>query len=103
MDLTFKTKEGRFNYRVAGVMIHENKLLIMKDYRAPYYYLPGGRVNLHETSTCAILREIKEELQVEGKVNRLLWIHENFFYEQILNEPFTKFAFITLSIYQKNF
>ncbi len=47
MDLTFKTKEGRFNYRVAGVMIHENKLLIMKDYRAPYYYLPGGRVNLH--------------------------------------------------------
>ena len=88
MDLTFKTKEGRFNYRVAGVMIHENKLLIMKDHRAPYYYLPGGRVNLHETSTCAILREIKEELQVEGKVNRLLWIHENFFYEQILNEPF---------------
>ena len=59
MDLTFKTKEGRFNYRVAGVMIHENKLLIMKDHRAPHYYLPGGRVNLHETSTCAILREIK--------------------------------------------
>ena len=93
MDLTFKTKEGRFNYRVAGVMIHENKLLIMKDHRAPYYYLPGGRVNLHETSTCAILREIKEELQVEGKVNRLLWIHENFFYEQILNEPFHEICF----------
>ena len=103
MDLTFKTKEGRFNYRVAGVMIHENKLLIMKDHRAPYYYLPGGRVNLHETSTCAILREIKEELQVEGKVNRLLWIHENFFYEQILNESFHEICFYYLIDLPKEF
>ncbi len=96
MDLTFKTRKGRFNYRVAGLIIYENKLLIMKDDHASYYYLPGGRVHLHETSECAILREIKEELQVEGQINRLLWIHENFFEEKIFNEPFHEICFYYL-------
>lgn len=48
MDITFKTPEGRFNYRVAGLLIHEDKLLIMQDENQPYYYVPGGRVMLHE-------------------------------------------------------
>ena len=44
MDVTFQTDVGRVNYRVAGVLIHENRLLVMTDERSPYYYLPGGRV-----------------------------------------------------------
>ena len=26
MDISFKTDEGRFNYRVAGIIIYNNKL-----------------------------------------------------------------------------
>ncbi len=85
MDITFKTEIGRFNYRVAGLIINNNKLLIMKDDKSPYYYIPGGRVKMHETSRDAILREIKEEIEIEVKINRLLWTVENLFIEKQSN------------------
>ena len=88
MDVTFQTDVGRFNYRVAGVLIHENRLLVMTDARSPYYYLPGGRVSMNEESTMAIKREIKEELDVEVEATQLLWIVENFFVEQQSQEQF---------------
>ena len=50
MDISFKTEEGRFNYRVCGIIIHNNKILAMHDERSPYYYLPGGRVQINETA-----------------------------------------------------
>ena len=88
MDVTFQTDVGRFNYRVAGVLIHENRLLVMTDERSPYYYLPGGRVSMNEESTMAIKREIKEELDVEVEATQLRWIVENFFVEQQSQEQF---------------
>ena len=88
MDVTFQTDVGRFNYHVAGVLIHENRLLVMTDERSPYYYLPGGRVSMNEESTMAIKREIKEELDVEVEATQLLWIVENFFVEQQSQEQF---------------
>lgn len=88
MDVTFQTDVGRFNYRVAGILIHENRLLVMTDERSPYYYLPGGRVSMNEESTMAIKREIKEELDVEVEATQLLWIVENFFVEQQSQEQF---------------
>ena len=88
MDVTFQTDVGRFNYRVAGVLIHEKRLLVMTDERSPYYYLPGGRVSMNEESTMAIKREIKEELDVEVEATQLLWIVENFFVEQQSQEQF---------------
>ena len=88
MDVTFQTDVGRFNYHVAGVLIHENRLLVMTDERSPYYYLPGGRVSMNEERTMAIKREIKEELDVEVEATQLLWIVENFFVEQQSQEQF---------------
>ncbi len=96
MDLSFKTDEGRFNYRVAGLLINENKILIMKDENSPYYYFPGGRVSMHEKSEDAILREIREELSVDAAIERLLWINENFFEEEVLKEKFHEICFIYL-------
>lgn len=83
MDITFKTEEGRFNYRVCAIIINDNKLLAMHDERSPYYYLPGGRVKLHETAESAVLREIKEELEIDAKIIRPLWFHQNFFIEDV--------------------
>lgn len=88
MDITFKTSKGRFNYRVCGIIIHENKLLVMKDECSPYFYLPGGRVNLHETAEKAILREIKEELKIDADIIRPLWFNENFFIEDVNKERY---------------
>lgn len=88
MDITFKTEEGRFNYRVCAIIIHENKLLAMKDERSPYFYLPGGRVSLHETAEQAVLREVKEELEIEADIIRPLWFNQSFFTEDVDQEQY---------------
>lgn len=88
MDITFKTNEGKFNYRVGAIIIDNQQLLVMKDEKSPYYYLPGGRVLLNETAENAILREIKEELNIEAKIIRPLWLNQNFFVEDISKEQF---------------
>ncbi len=73
-DLTFPTAQGRFNDRVCGLFIQDNRLLAMHDERSPYDYLPGGRVALHEPAEAAILREVQEEvgLRLSGQEARLI-------------------------------
>ena len=88
MDLTFKTEEGRFNLRVCAVFLHEGKLLAMRDQRSPYYYLPGGRVRLQESMEAAVLREVREELEIDGKILRPLWLNQGFFVEDVTGERF---------------
>lgn len=88
MDITFKTENGRFNYRVCAVIINDHKLLAMRDENSPYYYLPGGRVNLHETAENAVLREVKEELEIDAKIIRPLWVNQGFFTEDVTGEQF---------------
>ena len=88
MDVSFRTPDGRFNYRVCAVIIHNDRLLVMKDTRSPYYYLPGGRVRLHETAERAVLREVKEELGVEMLIERALWLNQAFFTEDVSGEKF---------------
>ncbi len=94
MDLSFNTNQGRFNYRVCGILIHENKLLAMKDENSPYYYLPGGRVRFGETMEDAVLREIWEELGIQCKISRPLWLNQAFFEEDV-----TKLHFHELCLY----
>lgn len=88
MDLTFKTGEGIFNYRVCAIIVNNSKLLAMKNDNTPYYYLPGGRVELHESADHAILREIGEELCIDAQVIRPLWLNQNFFIEDTIGEKF---------------
>ena len=64
MDISYQEGGGKFNYRVCAVMVHEGKLLAMRDERSPNYYLPGGRVKLGETAENAVLRELREELGI---------------------------------------
>ncbi len=88
MDIFFKTEQGRFNYRVCAVIIKDNKLLAMHDEKSPYYYLPGGRVTLHETAENAVIREVKEELDIDAKIIRPLWVNQGFFDEEVTGEKF---------------
>ena len=88
MDLTFRTENGVFNYRVCAVIKHNNKLLAMKNDYSPYYFLPGGRVDLNETADNAMLRELKEELGIDANIVRPLWFAQTFFIEDTTNEKF---------------
>ncbi len=94
MDLSFDTVQGRFNYRVCGIIIHDHKLLAMRDQNSPYYYLPGGRVHFRERAEDAILREIREELGIDAQICRPLWLNQAFFEEDV-----TKLHFHEICLY----
>ena len=79
MDISFKSENQKFNYRVCAMIISEGKILAMRDQRSPYYYLPGGRVALGETAEDAVIRETKEELGIVPKIVRPLWLNQAFF------------------------
>ena len=84
IDICFKTEYGKFNYRVCAVIINDNKVLAMRDNHANYYYLPGGRVQFNETAEKALLRELKEELNIDASIIRPLYFNQNFFNEDVL-------------------
>lgn len=96
-DLTLKAGNGYFSYRVGAIIIQENKLLMIKNSNSPYYYSVGGRVKFGESSEDAVLREIFEETNVEFEIDRLAFIHENFFTADFLgNELFHEIALFYL-------
>ena len=83
MDISFVSGRGKFNFRVCAVMISDGKLLAMHDERSPYFYLPGGRVQMGETSEHAVIREAEEELHISPKIVRPLWLNQGFFTEDV--------------------
>ena len=85
MDISFKSGNAKFNYRVCAMMISDGKILAMHDDRSPYYYLPGGRVAISETAENAVIREVQEELGVTPKIVRPLWLNQAFFTEDVDN------------------
>jgi len=68
----------RFNYRVAGVAIQDDCVLLHTMSGVDYWILPGGRVEAGETSPQALRREMREELRQDIDVGRLLWVAESF-------------------------
>ncbi|HRG62299.1 MAG TPA: NUDIX domain-containing protein [Burkholderiales bacterium] len=87
-DLTFKTPAGRFNYRVGAIIIRDGKVLMVQNQLSRCYYSVGGRIKYGESSEEAIIREVFEETGVYLEIDRLGFIHENFFVEQVTNETF---------------
>jgi ADP-ribose pyrophosphatase YjhB (NUDIX family) len=81
--LSFVVGTTRFNYRVAGIAIRDGHVLICREDDDDYVMLPGGRVEMGESSTVALAREIAEELHSTATIGRLLFTVENFFERDI--------------------
>jgi ADP-ribose pyrophosphatase YjhB (NUDIX family) len=77
--VSFDQSTGRFNYRVAGVAIHNGRVLLDRNTRNSYWVLPGGHPDMMEPMSKAVRREIHEEIGADVEVVRLLWVVENFF------------------------
>lgn len=86
LDLTFRTEYGRFNYRVGAIIIHDGKLLLMRNSEAPYVYTVGGRVKFDETTAEAVIREAEEETGITLAIDRPLAFQEQFFDEEVTGE-----------------
>ena len=83
MDLSFQSGNEKFNYRVCAMMISDHEILAMRDERSPYFYLPGGRVEMRETAEHAVIREVQEELGILSRIIRPLWLNQAFFTEDV--------------------
>lgn len=64
---------SRSNTRVQAIVVREQKILMAKhrEAEAEYWCLPGGGLEGDETLEEGVLRELKEEGNVDGRVLRL--------------------------------
>ena len=66
--ITFNKDDYVFVYRVAGVAIHDNNLLVHKSILDDFWSLPGGRCEFLEISKDTLKREMNEEIGVDIKI-----------------------------------
>lgn len=78
-DVLFKTENYVFSYRVGGILIHKGKVLMQRAAGDDGYAVVGGHVALGETTEETVVREFKEEIGADIKVERLLMVNESFF------------------------
>ncbi len=72
---------NRFNVRVYGILINDNKdILVLDEERNGFFFtkFPGGGLEWGEGTKLCLQREFSEELGVDIIVNDLFYINENF-------------------------
>lgn len=79
-DCCFLANNNWFRYRAAAIIIENGCVLLASNDVANYFYSVGGGVHLGETAEEAVIREVFEETGVQYEIDRLAFIHENFFY-----------------------
>ncbi len=62
-----------------GVMFHVERVLLCKNVKHGYFYLPGGHVELGETAAQALVREMQEEAALAVVANEVVAIDEHLF------------------------
>ena len=96
MDILFKNDDFVFSYRVGGILIHNEKILLQRPKNDDYAII-GGHVAAMETSMETLKREFEEELHAEIEVDKLLAIGEIISHGE--RDPATRSAYIIMFIY----
>ncbi len=78
-SIKIKTDNYNFKFRVSGIVINDNELLLVDMDDSGFLCLPGGYVELGETTEHAISREMEEELGYKLEIVKYLGVAENFF------------------------
>ncbi len=95
-DISIKMEGGRFNYRVGAIIIDGGRILMVKNSGMPFYYTVGGRVKFGATAEDSVLREVFEETGVRLEIDRLIFVHENFFTFDVSGEFFHEISLFFL-------
>ena len=78
-DLCVKTEDGILNVRVGAIIMKDNRFLMVENDRFDHMYSVGGRIKFGETAEEAVVREVFEETGIKMEIDRLGFVHENFF------------------------
>lgn len=79
-DMTVQCDCGLITVRVGAIIQQRDKVLMVSNRNNDYFYSVGGRVKFGETTEQAIVREVLEETGVKMDIDRLGFVHENYFY-----------------------
>ena len=79
-DMCVPCDDGIINIRVGAIIMKDGKILMVGNDRTDYLYSVGGRIKFGETAAEAIVREVFEETGVKMEIDRLGFVHENYFY-----------------------
>lgn len=52
-------------YGARGLVLHENNILLVKNINLPYWTMPGGGMDKGELEENCLIRELKEELDID--------------------------------------
>lgn len=77
-DILFKTEDFVFSYRVGGILIHNDKILLQRPKNDDYSII-GGHVSRMELTEDSLKREFEEELHAKIEVDGLIAVGEIFF------------------------
>ena len=74
-------EEVRPRIRVAGILIEDNKILLIQHYKnnKKYWLMPGEGNDWGETAKEALIREYKEETNMDIEVDEFLFLSETIF------------------------
>ena len=79
-DMCVPCGDGILNIRVGAIIMKNGKILMVGNERSDYLYSVGGRIKFGETAEEAVVREVLEETGVRMEIDRLGFVHENYFY-----------------------
>ena len=78
-DICVPVGEGFVNVRVGAIIEKNGKILMVTNEGVDYYYSVGGRIQIGESAEDAARREVREETGCALEIDRLGFIHEDFF------------------------
>lgn len=79
-DMCVACDQGILNIRAGAIIMKDGKVLMVGNERSDYLYSVGGRIKFGETAEEAVVREVFEETGVKMEIDRLGFVHENYFY-----------------------
>jgi ADP-ribose pyrophosphatase YjhB (NUDIX family) len=79
VTVAFERNGFQFDFRASGIAIHRDHVLLVRVPQYDFWFPPGGHVEIGELADHAMIREMREETGLEVKIERLVWVVENFF------------------------
>src|SRR3989339_250568 len=66
---------NKLSITVRGIILHDDKFLLVKMPHNNFYCLPGGKLDFNEGIEECLERELVEELGIKPKIGRLLYVN----------------------------
>ncbi len=96
--ITFTADNTRFKFRIVGIALHDDRVLLHRLETDDYWSLPGGTGELLEPAADTLRREMLEEMGESVNVDWLVYVVEHFFdYEGMRHHELAFYFLMTLA------